>query len=97
MPPAVRIPPVNSSQNIFLVGMMGAGKTTIGRQLARRLGRRFVDCDHEIEERCGVKIPIIFDIEGDAKKALTVEKLIEKFHELRHKSFENDRTLLSND
>ena len=40
---------------------------------------------------------IIFDIEGDAKKALTVEKLIQKFHELRHKSFENDRTLLSED
>lgn len=38
---------------------------------------------------------IIFDIEGEAKKALTVEKLIEKFHELRHKTFENDRTLLS--
>ncbi len=44
---------------------MGAGKTTIGRQLARRLDRRFVDCDHEIEERCGVKIPIIFEIEGE--------------------------------
>lgn len=53
-------------QNIFLVGMMGAGKTTIGRQLARRLGRRFVDCDHEIEARTGVKIPVIFDIEGEA-------------------------------
>ena len=46
--------------------MMGAGKTTIGRQLARRLNRRFVDCDQEIEERCGVKIPIIFEIEGEA-------------------------------
>ena len=40
---------------------------------------------------------IIFDVEGEEKKALTVEKLIEKFHELRHKSFENDRTLLSED
>jgi len=38
---------------------------------------------------------IIFDIEGDAKKALTVEKLVDKFHEIRHKSFENDRTLLT--
>ena len=45
--------------------MMGAGKTTIGRQLARRLHRRFVDCDHEIEERTGVKVPIIFEIEGE--------------------------------
>jgi len=40
---------------------------------------------------------IIFDVEGQAKKELTVERLIEKFHEIRHKSFENDRTLLSND
>lgn len=60
------IPIVNSDQNIFLVGMMGAGKTTIGRQLARRLQRRFVDCDHEIESRTGVKIPVIFEIEGEA-------------------------------
>jgi putative ABC transport system ATP-binding protein len=40
---------------------------------------------------------IIFDIEGEEKKALTVEKLIQKFHELRHKTFENDRTLLAED
>ncbi|MCB1888073.1 MAG: shikimate kinase [Rhodocyclaceae bacterium] len=51
--------------NIFLVGMMGAGKTTIGRELAKRLGRRFVDCDHEVEARTGVKIPVIFEIEGE--------------------------------
>jgi len=53
-------------ENIYLVGMMGAGKTTIGRQLARRLGMRFVDCDHEIEARTGVKIPLIFELEGEA-------------------------------
>ena len=52
--------------NIYLVGMMGAGKTTIGRQLARRLQLRFVDSDHEIEARTGVHIPLIFDIEGEA-------------------------------
>jgi putative tryptophan/tyrosine transport system ATP-binding protein len=40
---------------------------------------------------------IIFDVEGEAKKQLTVEKLLQKFHEIRHKSFENDRTLLSED
>ncbi|NLC35562.1 MAG: shikimate kinase [Alcaligenaceae bacterium] len=50
---------------IFLVGMMGAGKTTIGRGLARLLGREFLDLDHEIESRCGVKITHIFDIEGE--------------------------------
>jgi len=52
--------------NLYLVGMMGAGKTTIGRVLARRLKLRFLDCDHEIERRCGVKVPLIFDIEGES-------------------------------
>ncbi|PTD95910.1 shikimate kinase [Pseudothauera lacus] len=50
---------------IVLIGMMGAGKTTIGKELARRSGMRFVDCDHEIEARTGVKIPTIFEIEGE--------------------------------
>ena len=44
---------------------MGAGKTTVGRQLARRLGRQFFDSDHEIVERTGVPIPTIFEIEGE--------------------------------
>ena len=52
--------------NLYLVGMMGAGKTTVGRLLARRLKLRFIDCDHEIERRCGVAVPLIFDIEGEA-------------------------------
>ena len=51
--------------NIFLVGLMGAGKTTVGRLLARRLKMRFIDSDHEVERRCGVKIPVIFEIEGE--------------------------------
>jgi shikimate kinase len=45
--------------------MPGAGKTTVGRQLARRLHRSFIDADHEIEARTGVRIPLIFDIEGE--------------------------------
>ena len=45
--------------------MMGAGKTTVGRQLARRLKLRFVDGDQEIEARTGVHIPLIFEIEGE--------------------------------
>ena len=57
---------MQSSGNIYLVGLMGAGKTTVGRQLAKRLGRRFVDSDHEIEARTGVRIPLIFEIEGEA-------------------------------
>src|SRR5687768_2191126 len=65
--------------NIYLVGMMGAGKTTVGRLLARRLRLRFVDSDREIEARCGVKIPVIFEIEGEAgfrdREALAIEAL----------------------
>ncbi len=57
---------VQSPGNIYLVGLMGAGKTTVGRQLAKRLGRRFADSDHEIEARTGVRIPLIFEIEGEA-------------------------------
>ena len=52
--------------NIFLVGLMGSGKTTVGRALARKLNKRFVDSDHEIESRTGVTIPVIFEIEGEA-------------------------------
>ena len=54
------------SGNIFLVGLMGAGKTSVGKVLARRLGKAFYDCDHEIERATGVKVPVIFDIEGEA-------------------------------
>ncbi|WP_068809447.1 shikimate kinase [Thauera phenolivorans] len=50
---------------LILIGMMGAGKTTVGKELARRRGMRFVDCDQEIVARTGVSIPIIFEIEGE--------------------------------
>lgn len=52
--------------NIFLVGLMGSGKTTVGRALAKKLNKRFIDSDHEIEARTGVSIPVIFEIEGEA-------------------------------
>jgi len=52
--------------NVYLVGLMGAGKTTVGRMLARRLKLRFLDSDQEIEHRCGVRVPVIFEIEGEA-------------------------------
>jgi len=54
------------TDNIFLVGPMGAGKSTIGRALASQLGMRFLDCDHEIEKKTGASIPLIFEIEGEA-------------------------------
>lgn len=53
------------NRNIILVGLMGAGKTTVGRALAKKLNRRFVDSDHEIEARTGASIPLIFEIEGE--------------------------------
>ena len=56
---------MENTRNIYLVGLMGAGKTTVGRQLAKRLKRPFYDSDHEIVERTGVPIPTIFEIEGE--------------------------------
>ena len=50
---------------IALIGMMGAGKTSVGRRLAERLGREFVDADRELEARCGVPVATIFDLEGE--------------------------------
>ena len=52
-------------QNIYLIGPMGVGKSTIGRALAKHLGMDFVDSDSEIEERTGATISLIFDIEGE--------------------------------
>ncbi len=56
----------NCQRNIFLIGPMGSGKTTIGRQLAKMLGLEFFDCDHELERLTGASVNLIFDIEGEA-------------------------------
>lgn len=56
---------MNQLQRIMLIGPMGAGKTTVGRQLAKTLGMDFIDSDHEIEKRTGASIPLIFDLEGE--------------------------------
>ena len=53
-------------ESIFLIGPMGAGKSTVGRLLADKLHYEFVDSDHQIEARTGATIPMIFDIEGEA-------------------------------
>lgn len=58
--------PDSPPNNIFLVGLMGAGKTSVGRMLARRLNKTFYDADHEIERVTGVRIPLIFEIEGES-------------------------------
>jgi shikimate kinase len=52
--------------SLFLTGPMGAGKSTIGRQLSKRLKMAFHDSDHEIERRTGVDIPLIFELESEA-------------------------------
>lgn len=52
-------------RSLFLVGMMGAGKTTVGRMLARALGFEFIDADRELEARSGVLIATIFSVEGE--------------------------------
>ena len=68
------------SGNIFLVGMMGAGKTTVGKLLAHLLGKSFIDSDEEIQHRTGVTIPHIFDVEGEAgfrqREANAIQELV---------------------
>ena len=54
------------AKRLFLIGPMGAGKTSVGKRLAQALGLRFVDSDHVIEARTGAAIPLIFDVEGEA-------------------------------
>lgn len=66
------------TQNIFLVGLMGAGKSTIGRHLAKSLGLEFLDSDHEIERRTGAGIPLIFDVEGEAGFRQREKKVIDE-------------------
>jgi shikimate kinase len=68
--------------NVYLIGMMGAGKTTVGRMLARRLKLRFIDSDREIEARCGVKIPVVFEIEGEPGFRVREQQVLAELTEL---------------
>lgn len=70
------------SGNVILIGMMGSGKTTVGRLLAKQLGKTFIDSDEEIQRRTGVTIPHIFDVEGEAgfrqRESAVLEDLAER-------------------
>ncbi|WPL13231.1 Shikimate kinase 1 [Thiorhodovibrio litoralis] len=67
--------------NIFLVGPMGAGKSTVGRQLAEALGYSFLDSDQEIQRRTGVDIPTVFEFEGEAGFRARERQVIEDLTE----------------
>lgn len=72
----------NTLPNIYLVGPMGAGKTTVGRHLADLLGREFLDSDHEIERKTGATIPWIFEKEGEqgfrSRESMVIDELTTK-------------------
>ena len=72
------------ASNIFLVGPMGAGKSTVGKQLAKSLGRDFYDSDKEIEKRTGVSIAWIFEMEGETGFRLRERKVIDELTELKN-------------
>ena len=71
-----------ASGNIILIGMMGSGKTTVGKLLAKSLHKDFIDSDDEIQRRTGVTIPHIFDVEGEAgfrlREAAVLEDLLQQ-------------------
>ncbi len=70
-------------RNIVFVGLMGAGKTTMGRRLAKRHELPFIDTDQEIERRCGATIPTIFDLEGEQGFRKRESKVIADLMELQ--------------
>ena len=69
-------------RNIILIGMMGSGKTTVGKLLAKKLHKEFIDCDEEIQRRTGVTIQHIFDVEGESgfrlRETATLTELLER-------------------
>lgn len=79
---------MNPAANLFLIGPMGAGKTTIGRRLAELLGLAFFDLDHEIETRSGATIGLIFELEGEVGFRKRESELLDEFSAL-------DRVLLA--
>jgi shikimate kinase len=70
--------------NIFFVGLMGAGKTTVGRVLAKNLDKKFYDTDCEIERRTGVRIPVIFELESEAGFRKREVAMIEELSQMQN-------------
>ncbi|QXD23407.1 shikimate kinase [Opitutia bacterium ISCC 51] len=72
----------NSSRpNIYLVGFMGTGKSTIGRQLAQQLEYTFIDSDHAIEAKAGISIPEIFETQGESAFRAMEKAFVESGHD----------------
>ena len=73
---------MKNKNNIYLVGLMGSGKTTVGKLASRRLKKIFIDSDHVIEEKTGVKVPLIFEYEGEdgfrKRETKALEELVTK-------------------
>ncbi|MCH8227880.1 MAG: shikimate kinase [Proteobacteria bacterium] len=57
---------IKSGSNIYLIGPMGSGKTTIGQRVAKRLEMEFLDCDRKLEQHTGASVNLIFDVEGES-------------------------------
>lgn len=74
------MPAMTMAGNFFLIGLMGAGKTAVGKRLAQRLGKHFYDSDHEVVARTGVSINTIFEIEGEEsfrnREATVISELV---------------------
>ena len=73
---------MKQTDNIYLIGLMGAGKTTIGRQLAKALHLPFYDSDKAIEEQTGVDIPTIFEYEGEEGFREREQNMIEELTQI---------------
>lgn len=75
---------VLTSENIYLIGPMGAGKSSIGKQLASKTKKKFLDSDSEIEQRTGAKIDLIFEIEGELGFRKREVQIIDELTELHN-------------
>ena len=64
--------------NVYLIGPMGSGKTTIGQRVARQLGLEFLDCDQELEAQTGASVSLIFDVEGEEGFRERETRMLEK-------------------